>query len=245
MSQHHNLPQAMSYLVRTECKAIMLYEFNYEVNMMKKVLVINSNPKPTEMSFGLRLGEHYLTALQADADVQIERVNLYEENIPLIDGTVLDAWGKAAAGEALSAEQTSTLGRMNEILEQFIAADVVVFITPMWNLSFPTLLKAYIDNVVIAGRTFKYTAEGPKGLLGGKKVVHIEARGGVYSEGPTTGLRFTDSYLQTIMGFIGITDYENVVVEGMAATPDRAEEILASAKQRAEQSAKNLLAAVK
>lgn len=213
--------------------------------MMKKVLVINSNPKPTEMSFALRLGEHYLTALQADADVQIERVNLYEENIPLIDGTVLDAWGKAGAGEALSAEQTSTLGRMNEILEQFIAADVVVFVTPMWNLSYPPLLKAYIDNVVIAGRTFKYTAEGPQGLLGGKKVVHIEARGGIYSEGPTAGLRFADSYLQAIMGFIGISDYENIVVEGMAATPDRAEEILASAKQRAEQSAKNFLATVK
>ncbi|MCY9514964.1 FMN-dependent NADH-azoreductase [Paenibacillus apiarius] len=211
---------------------------------MKKVLVVNSNPKPNEISFGLRLGEHYLASLQAAADVQIERVNLYEENIPLIDGSVLDGWGKAAAGETLSEQQLQTMGRMNEILEQFIAADVVIFITPMWNLSYPPLLKAYIDNVIIAGRTFKYTAEGPQGLLNGKKVVHIEARGGFYSEGPAQAMRFTDSYLSAVMAFIGITEYENVVVEGMNAVPDRAEALLEEAKQRAEASVKRMFAQV-
>lgn len=211
---------------------------------MKKVLVVNSNPKPTEMSYGLRLGEHYLAALQAKGDVAIERVNLYEDTIPLIDGSVLDSWGKAANGAALTPQQTEVLGRMNEILEQFLAADLIVFITPMWNLSYPTMLKAYIDNVIIAGRTFKYTAEGPQGLLQGKRVVHIEARGGFYSEGPAQAFQFANSYLKAVMGFIGITEYENIVVEGMNAVPDRAEELLENAKRVAEESVARLYASV-
>ncbi|MCG7409793.1 NAD(P)H-dependent oxidoreductase [Paenibacillus sp. ACRRX] len=209
---------------------------------MKKVLVVNSNPKPTEMSFSRRLSDHFLSELQAAGAVEIATVNLYEEHIPLIDGVVLDAWGKAAAGAELSQGQQETLGRMNEILDQFIAADLIVFVTPMWNLSYPPLLKAYIDNLCIAGRTFRYTAEGAQGLLNGKKVVHIEARGGAYAEAPA--YQFANNYLQAIMGFVGITDFENIVVEGMNAAPDQAEALLAAAKVNAEASVKRLFATV-
>ncbi|UHA72375.1 NAD(P)H-dependent oxidoreductase [Paenibacillus sp. 481] len=209
---------------------------------MTKVLVVNSNPKPTDLSFSLRLADHYLQELQSQSNVEVERIDLYSEEVPLIDGTVLDAWGKAAQGQELSAEQGRILGRMNEILEQFLAADVVVFVTPMWNIGFPPMVRAYIDNITIAGRTFKYTAEGPQGLAGDKKVVHIEARGGVYGEGSTPQpFQFTGGYLQAILGFIGITNFESVIVEGMAAMPDQAEQLLAAAKERATESARNLL----
>ncbi|MBR2569421.1 MAG: NAD(P)H-dependent oxidoreductase [Paenibacillus sp.] len=210
---------------------------------MKKVLVVNSNPKPEAMSYGLRLASHYVNEIQAaNADVEVTTLNLYEEHIPMIDGEVLDAWGKAAQGADLSQGQQAVLARMNDILEQFLAADMVVFVSAMWNLSYPPLLKAYIDNVVIAGRTFRYTAEGPQGLITDKKVVHIEARGGDYSQAP--GFQFANNYLQAVMGFIGITEYENVVVEGMNATPDKAEEILEAAKVRASESVKRHFALV-
>ncbi|WP_028594174.1 FMN-dependent NADH-azoreductase [Paenibacillus assamensis] len=206
---------------------------------MTKILVVNSNPKPLELSFSRQLGKHFVDQLQAVGQVEVAQVNLYEETIPMIDGLVLDAWGKLGAGEALSAEQQATVGRMNEILEQFLAADVVVFEVPMWNLSYPPMFKAYIDNITIAGRTFKYTPEGPQGLVGGKKIVLVEARGGAYAEMPA--LQFTHNYMQAAMGFIGITDYHNLVVEGMAAAPDQAPALLEEAKKRAEELAKQVL----
>ncbi|MBD8500134.1 FMN-dependent NADH-azoreductase [Paenibacillus arenosi] len=206
---------------------------------MTKVLVVNSNPKPLEISYSRQLGAHFVDQLKANGQVEVAQLNLYEVSIPLIDGSVLDAWGKLGAGQALSAEQQTTVGRMNEILEQFLAADVVVFEVPMWNLSYPPLFKAYIDNITIAGRTFKYTPEGPQGLVGGKKVVLVESRGGDYTEAPA--LQFTNAYLQAAMGFIGVTDYSNLVVQGVNAAPDQAPALLEAAKQRAEELAKQVL----
>jgi FMN-dependent NADH-azoreductase len=211
-----------------------------------KVLYINSNPKPIEQSFGLRLGRHFLNELSdQNENLEVETVNLYEENIPFIDADVLDAWGKLAAGQELSPAQTEKTKRMNEILDQFLAADMYVFHTPMWNLSYPPMLKAYIDNIVMAGKTFKYTENGPAGLLGGKTAVHVQSRGGVYSEGPAQAFEFTNSYLQGVMAFIGIIDYHHIFVEGMAATPDRADDILADARAKATELAKELAAAKK
>lgn len=209
-----------------------------------KVLYINSNPKPLDQSFGLRLGRHFLNELSNQNEkIEIETVNLYEENIPLIDADVLDAWGKLAAGIELSPSQVEKTTRMGEILEQFLSADMYVFNTPMWNLSYPPMLKAYIDNVVMAGKTFKYTENGPQGLLGEKTAVHIQSRGGVYSEGPAQNFEFTNGYLQGVMAFIGITDYHHVYTEGMAAAPDRAEDILDAARETASELAKELASA--
>jgi FMN-dependent NADH-azoreductase len=96
-------------------------------------------------------------------------------------------------------------------------------------------MKAYIDNILIAGKTFKYTENGPVGLASDKKVVLLEARGGVYSEGPAAELEFTQSYLRTVMGFIGVQDFQLVVAEGMAYTPAEADNILAKASERAKE----------
>jgi FMN-dependent NADH-azoreductase len=95
----------------------------------------------------------------------------------------------------------------------------------------------------MAGKTFKYTENGPVGLLGGKTAVHIQSRGGVYSEGPAQNFEFTNGYLQGVMGFIGITDYHHLYTEGMAAAPDRAEEILDAARETASDLAKELASA--
>ncbi|MGA9226445.1 MAG: NAD(P)H-dependent oxidoreductase, partial [Mesobacillus sp.] len=127
---------------------------------------------------------------------------------------------------------------INQLTDQFVAADKYVFVTPMWNLSFPPKLKSYIDNIAIAGKTFKYTAEGPVGLLTDKKAVHIQARGGVYSEGPAKALEFGDSYLRAILGFMGVPEIETIAVEGMAATPDQAADIKQKAIDRAKEFAK-------
>jgi FMN-dependent NADH-azoreductase len=99
-------------------------------------------------------------------------------------------------------------------------------------------MKAYIDNLCIAGKTFRYTETGSVGLLTDKKAVHIQARGGVYSAGPAADIEMGDKYINAILGFIGITNKESVIAEGMNATPDKAEEIKAKALVKAKEAAR-------
>lgn len=116
---------------------------------------------------------------------------------------------------------TDVQRRENEISEklvsQFLAADVVVVGAPMYNFSVPTQLKAWIDRVAQAGRTFTYTDKGPQGLAGGKTVIVASSRGGVYSTNPAlAGLDHQESYLKTVFGFFGVTDIRIVRAEGVA-----------------------------
>ena len=98
-------------------------------------------------------------------------------------------------------------------VKQFSSADKYIIAAPMWNLSIPAILKVYIDYLVVAGVTFKYTEEGPVGLLKDKKVTYLVARGGKYSESPAQDFEMGERYLRTILGFIGITDFTTVSTE--------------------------------
>ena len=95
---------------------------------------------------------------------------------------------------------------------QFAEADKYIIATPMWNLSMPAILKAYIDYVSVTGITFKYTEKGPVGLLNDKKAVHIVSRGGEYGDAP---YEMGDRYLRTILGFFGIHDIETIAIENL------------------------------
>jgi FMN-dependent NADH-azoreductase len=104
-----------------------------------------------------------------------------------------------------------------QLVSQFLAADVVVIGAPMYNFSVPTQLKAWIDRIAQAGRTFRYTEKGPEGLAGGKTVIVASTRGGVYSTNPAlAGLDHQESYLKTVFGFLGVTDLRFVRAEGVA-----------------------------
>ena len=122
---------------------------------------------------------------------------------------------------------------MSNLLDQFIAADKYVFVTPLWNFTIPPMMKAYLDNICIVNKTFKYTQNGSVGLLTDKKAVHIQARGGVYSSGPAAELELGDRYINTILSFVGITDKQSIIVEGMNETPDKADEIKKNAIKEA------------
>ncbi|MEO8278532.1 MAG: NAD(P)H-dependent oxidoreductase [Ideonella sp.] len=111
------------------------------------------------------------------------------------------------------------------LVSQFLAADVIVIGAPFYNFSIPTQLKAWIDRLAQAGRTFKYTAQGPVGLAGGKTVMVASTRGGVYSTSAGgQAMEHQESYLKVIFGFFGITDVRIVRAEGvgMGAEPKAA-----------------------
>ncbi len=108
------------------------------------------------------------------------------------------------------------------VLEEFLAADVVVIGAPMYNFGIPSSLKAWIDRVMIAGKTFRYTEKGPEGLAGGKKVIVASSRGGFYGESSAMAhFDFQEAYLRHVLGFAGITDIEFVRAEGIGMGPEQ------------------------
>jgi FMN-dependent NADH-azoreductase len=125
---------------------------------------------------------------------------------------------RAGPGAAnLSEVQRRENAISERLVSQFLAADVIVVGAPMYNFSVPTQLKAWIDRIAQAGRTFTYTEKGPQGLAGGKTVIIASTRGGVYSSNPAlAGLDHQESYLKTVFGFLGITDVQFVRAEGIA-----------------------------
>ena len=120
-------------------------------------------------------------------------------------------------------EQKAELAMGEAILNEFLAADLVVVGAPMYNFNIPSQLKAWIDLICVSGKTFKYGAAGPEGLCAGKKIVIISSRGGLYGEGsPFAANDFQEKYLKAIFNFIGITDIKIIHAEGVAYGPDAA-----------------------
>lgn len=119
--------------------------------------------------------------------------------------------------------------RNTAVLEEFLAADVLVIGAPLYNFSIPSQLKAWVDRIVIAGRTFRYTERGPEGLAGGKQVIVAVARGGVYEAGSPA--EFGESYLKFVLGFLGIRDVTFVRAEGLAFSPQHRESALSAAHE--------------
>jgi FMN-dependent NADH-azoreductase len=122
------------------------------------------------------------------------------------------------------------------VLEEFLAADILVLGAPMYNFSIPSQLKAWIDRILIAGKTFRYTVQGPQGLAGNKRVIVALSRGGYYGQGtPTAALEHLESYLRGIFGFIGVTALEFIAADGIQVGPEHREKALANALEAVSQ----------
>ncbi|OAS23638.1 FMN-dependent NADH-azoreductase [Paenibacillus oryzisoli] len=210
---------------------------------MATVLHITAHPHDHQTSYSMAVGKAFIDAYrEANPNDEVIPIDLYNIQVPHIDADVFSGWGKLRSGQefsSLTSEESAKVGRISELTEQFIAADKYVFVTPMWNFSFPPVMKAYLDALCVAGKTFKYTAEGPVGLLPGKKALHIQARGGVYSEGPAANMESGHRYISIIMGFFGITDMQGLFVEGHNQFPDKAQQIKEDAIARAKDLAKS------
>ncbi len=115
-------------------------------------------------------------------------------------------------------------------VDEFLAADVVVIGAGMYNFGLPSQLKAWIDRVAIAGKTFRYTEAGPQGLAGGKRVIVALARGGFYGSGTgAEAMEHAETYLRGVFGFMGVTDVEFIIAEGIATGPQQRQTALAGA----------------
>lgn len=146
-------------------------------------------------------------------EAQITYRDLVTQPISHLDAEILFAG--STEDSQRSERQIEELELTESLLEEVFAADLILIGAPLYNFSLPTQLKAWIDRVAQAGRTFRYTEEGPEGLLKGKKAILASARGGVYSQGPAAAMDHQENYLKTLLGFLGITDVTIIRAEGL------------------------------
>ena len=173
---------------------------------MSKVLYVKANIKNEGESRTFKVSDSFVEEYKKNnPEDQIITLDLYKENIDFLRA---DDLGKLFGPKDEESKNNSIL----KYAYQFADADKYIIAAPMWNLSFPAILKAYIDYVSVSGITFKYTAEGPVGLLNNKKAVHIVSRGGGYDNSP---YEMGDRYLRTILGFFGIKDIETIDIDNL------------------------------
>ncbi len=200
---------------------------------MSKVLYIKANAKEKGQSRTFKISDSFIDEYkkQNPNDVVLT-LDLYKEGIDFLP------IGQLAE---LHAPEPGT-GKNHPILKyafQFLEADKYVIAEPLWNLSIPAILKAYIDYITVTGITFRYTATGPVGLCTGKKAVNIVGRGGDYSTEPAASFEMGDRYLKTIFGFLGITDYITIAAEGLDVLGNDIDSIVGQAISKAKEIAKN------
>lgn len=163
--------------------------------------------------------------------IRITYRDLATEPLGHLTGTHLAAIQGAVPADVVLAEDAAAGAAA---LAEFLAADVVVIGAPMYNFGIPSQLKAWIDRLAVAGKTFRYTEKGAEGLAGGKKLIVASSRGGFY--GPDTAaaaLDHQESYLRGLFGFLGITDISFIRAEGVAVSTEARDKALEAAKDEA------------
>ena len=193
---------------------------------MKSLLVIESSPRGAS-SFSRKLSHAVVEKLKAKnpgAQVKIRDLTLHPT--PHLEEAHLTAF--FTPPEKQSAASKEAIRHSDTSIDEIMAADTIVIAVPMYNFTIPSSLKAWIDHLSRAGKTFKYTDKGPEGLVKGKKIYLAIATGGIYSEGPMKPHDYTEPYLRFIFGFLGMTDVTAFRVEGVA-NPANQEAALAKA----------------
>ncbi|MEC5238985.1 FMN-dependent NADH-azoreductase [Bacillus mycoides] len=210
---------------------------------MNKTLIINAHPKVDDTSsVSIKVLNHFLVSYKEliPNNETIEQINLYDDVVPMIDKTVLSAWEKQGNGQKLTDEEQKVTERMSEILQQFKNANTYVIVLPLHNFNIPSKLKDYMDNIMIARETFKYTETGSVGLLkDGRRMLVIQASGGIYTNDDWyTEVEYSHKYLKAMFNFLGIEDYQIVRAQGTAVLDPN--EVLQNAYKEVEEAASRL-----
>ena len=192
---------------------------------MATVLIVKAHPLDPQKSYDLRALEEFETRFASlHPEDRIEIVDVFEDQIPTLDKPLLEAMAAAKKGEEIASEQAERLERYNAFTQQFLSADKIVVVNPLWNLNVPSQLVSWINTINVAGLTFKYGPEGSIGLIKDKKLLHIQSNGGVYA-----GQDPAAQYIKSIFEFLGFKDIQQVFIEGQSADPSQAQAIFEEA----------------
>ncbi|MFJ8265660.1 FMN-dependent NADH-azoreductase [Peribacillus asahii] len=190
------------------------------------LLVVKANNRPDGVST-----EMYKTFIEAANEIEslnVTTYDLYNEDLPYLGQDLFSAFGKLQSGEELTEVEQRILAAKQKAMDAFAAADVLVFAFPLWNLTIPAVLQTFVDYVYAAGFTFKYNADGSMDqLMKDKKVVLLNASGGVYSIPETEGMEMSVNYMRNVFGNVfGMEIIGEVIIEGHNAMLDKAQEII-------------------
>ncbi|HFI0913154.1 TPA: FMN-dependent NADH-azoreductase [Streptococcus suis] len=192
---------------------------------MATVLIVKAHPLDPQKSYALRALEEFETRFASlHPEDRIEIVDVFEDQIPTLDKPLLEAMAATKKGEEIASEQAERLERYNAFTQQFLSADKIVVVNPLWNLNVPSQLVSWINTINVAGLTFKYGPEGSIGLIKDKKLLHIQSNGGVYA-----GQDPAAQYIKSIFEFLGFKDIQQVFIEGQSADPSQAQSIFEEA----------------
>ena len=190
------------------------------------VLHIDSSPQG-EDSVSKKLTQHVVDLLKGrETRLEVVHYDLGAEPVPHLTGNGVRA---VVRSELANSEQRAIGALSDRLVEDLLQADLIVIGSPMYNFGVASQLKAWIDHVARAGKTFRYTEKGPEGLLTGKRAVVVETRGGVYSAGPAAAFDHQEPYLKSLLGFLGVTDVTFIRAEGLNMGPEIREQAIARA----------------
>ncbi|WP_395166755.1 FMN-dependent NADH-azoreductase [Francisella salimarina] len=189
---------------------------------MKKVLHIRSSIKE-ENSVSRKIGDDLISHLKSTDKVKVSERDLVDNSVEHINPDFINA---------MANNNQDRLATSNKLIEELFENDIIVIESPMYNFSIPSTLKSWIDNIMIARKTFLYTANGPEGLVKNKKAILVFSKGNIYSEGAAKPLDFQENYLKTILNFIGINDITVICAEGVDLNAEIREKSLKQVEQQ-------------
>lgn len=193
---------------------------------MQSLLLVNTSIN-SEKGHSSRLAQQFVEQLASKTALGIKTRDLMADNLPHLGAEEMQAW--MVAPEARNARQRELAALSDQLIDEVKSSDIIVIGMPMYNFGVPSVFKAWIDRIARAGVTFKYTAQGPQGLIEGKKVYVVAARGGLYAG---TAKDSQTQYLKDVLAFLGMSDVEFVYAEGLAMGPEAADRGFTQANEK-------------
>ncbi len=199
-----------------------------ENGKMTKVLFVKVNDRPADQAISSKMYDTFLqTYKETHRADEVTELDLFKEDLPYYGNTAITGLYKRNQGLELTADEEYAAKLVDQYLNQFMAMDKVVFAFPLWNSTVPAPLITYLSYLAQAGKMFNYTAEGPVGYAGDKKVMLLNARGSDYALEGMASAEMAVSLVRNIIGLWGINNPETVVIEGHNQYPDRSQKIIA------------------
>ncbi|CAN7150378.1 FMN-dependent NADH-azoreductase [Peribacillus frigoritolerans] len=199
-----------------------------ENGKMTKVLFVKVNDRPADQAISSKMYDTFLqTYKETHRADEVTELDLFKEELSYYGNTAITGLYKRNQGLELTAEEENAVKLVDQYLNQFMAMDKVVFAFPLWNSTVPAPLITYLSYLAQAGKMFNYTAEGPVGYAGDKKVMLLNARGSDYALEGMASAEMAVSLVKNIIGLWGINNPETVVIEGHNQYPDRSRKIIA------------------
>jgi len=188
---------------------------------MARLLYIESSPRK-ERSKSIEVSKAFIESYKSEhPSDEVVTLDLWEKELPAFDGYTIDAKYQVLHGQGFDANQKAAWQAVVDVCDEFKSADKYLFSLPMWNFGIPYKLKHYIDVLAQPGQTFSFDpASGYSGLITGKPVAVVYARGGAYGSDQAKGMDLQKGYMDLLLGFIGFKEIHSIMVEPTLAAPD-------------------------